>query len=438
MKQPILLNGVVPIESVNFCTAFFDHRNILEKTTNTIDNSAVASTLFSEYRLDPATGLWTLIAEGRDARPSNTEKLVAPSNVSVSKLEYDSDCPFCRGNEERTPVAVAFAAPRLDSDGTGAREVDEFEIVESSSFAEVPKRAWFSRAFENKYPFFRENFERKEISTFESVDKSFSIAKSSTRLFFNSISGCGRHEVIVDSPRHLRSWSEFTDLEIKLAFRLFRSRLKASRDDGRFAYSFVFKNVGSSAGASQRHTHCQLTGNVEIPPDVKREMERLTRYERLRKTRGEEYSFWDALLEAELRAQSRVVAASDRFVVYCPYASRFPVQTEICPRFDGAFEDYDDSVLDELALLARRTVAALEKGKRRRYPDDPRPLDYNVVLKNVPTGLDSCRCEELCFARPRWLIFPSLVKKAGFEIGCGIDVNPISPETAARLLRATF
>ncbi|MBP5622888.1 MAG: hypothetical protein J6X44_12825 [Thermoguttaceae bacterium] len=410
----------------------------MEKVVNTFCNCSKTQTLDSEYRLDPATGLWTLIVEGRDARPSNTERNDVESALYESEKRRDPCCPFCLGNESLTPETVAKAALKLSASKKNERDVDDFEIVSPTSDGEFDKSDWFVRVFENKYPFFRMNAAGEDVPTFKTVEKELTSGESKSTALFNSISGRGRHEVIVDSRRHVRSWSEFSELETKLTFRVFRSRLRALRDSGCFAYSFVFKNVGSGAGASQRHSHCQLTGNIELPPDVGREIERLIQYERARKARGENASFWDALLDAELQAQARVVAVTERFVVYCPYASRFPVQTEICPRFDGSFEDYDEVALDELALLVRKTIAALENAKRRHYSDDPKPLDYNVVMKNVPSLLTSGLCEGVGLARPRWLILPSLVKKAGYEIGCGVDINPISPETAARLLRETF
>ncbi len=410
----------------------------MKKTINTFDNNAKALTLDSEYRLDPATGLWTLIVEGREARPSNTGRNDVESTLLDSETQRDPCCPFCLGSESQTPETVAKAALRLVAREKSEYEIDDFEIVSPTPAEEFDKSDWFVRVFENKYPFFRMNSTGENVPTFKAVEKVLTSSESTSNALFNSISGRGRHEVVVDSRRHVRSWSEFTELEAKLTFRVFRSRLRALRDSGCFAYSFVFKNVGSGAGASQRHSHCQLTGNVELPPDVGREIERLIQYERARKTRGETASFWDAVLNAELQARSRVVDFSERFVVYCPYASRFPVQTEICPRFNVPFEDYSEDAIDELALLARKTITALEEAKRRFYPDDPSPLDYNVVMKNVPARLTSDLLEGVGLARPRWLILPSIVKKAGYEIGCGVDINPIAPETAAQLLRETF
>jgi len=406
--------------------------NNLEKDETQLANSRGARACRSEFRFDPYSGKWALIAEGRDDRPTNTGERSA-SSVDEHSQEFDPRCPFCFGAESETPETVA----RAYCDGKDEANV-RYEIVDRPTELEKTSRPWIVRVFENKYPVFRlRDFEPNE-RTFADVEKNFERSIDSTsRRFFQSVRSCGRHEVIVDSPLHRRSWSEFNDVEIKLTFRVFRSRLRVLRESALFAYSFVFKNVGANAGASQRHTHCQLTGMTELPDAIRAELERLQRYERARRARVETRSFWDALLDAELGANERVVYVSRRFVVYCPYASRFPLQVEICPRFGAKFEDYDGQDVDELAILSRDVIRALEETKRRKAPKDTSPLDYNVLMKNAPSSVDPSLQEGAKAARPRWIFLPSIVKKAGYEIGTEIDINPISPETAARLLRET-
>ncbi len=404
--------------------------NNLEYDESQLINSRGARTCRSEFRFDPYSGKWALIAEGRDDRPSNTEE-TSNSKDLTPVSDFDPRCPFCVGAESETPETVARASCKGVDDSSVL-----YEIVDHPTELEKTNRPWSVRVFENKYPVFRLNeVKSTELSFLEVANRFENLTESTSRRFFQNVPSQGRHEVIVDSPLHRRSWGEFSDVEIKLTFRVFRSRLRVLRDSSLFAYSFVFKNVGANAGASQRHTHCQLTGMTRLPDAVRSELERLQRYESERTSKRELRSFWDALLDAELEAKERVVYASERFVVYCPYASRFPMQVEICPRIDANFEDYDDSAVDELAVLSRDVARALEETKRRKTRKDLSPLDYNVLLKNAPSRVDADLQEGAKAARPRWIFLPSIVKKAGFEIGSEIDINPISPETAARLLR---
>ena len=402
----------------------------MENVLNGKRGAAVDAT-GSEFRLDPATGRWALIAEGRGARPTNLESSAGDKVADAAVDGPDSFCPFCPGSESMTP-RVSLIASRLENDETEFREAETDDDVDG--------QRWNVRVFENKYPMFRPAdvvegaADEKPSAAFEDDGA----AALEAGALFQTATGLGRHEVIVDCDRHARGWGDFSDAEIETAFLTFRRRLRSLRDSGKYAYSFIFKNVGSDAGASQGHSHCQLTATNFLPPDVRVEVERLIRYERGRKARGEERGFWDALLSAELADGSRIVAETERFVALCPFASRFPMEVAIWQRFDGFFEDADDATVSELARLARDLVAALENARRRFDAKETAELAHNVVFRNAPSRLDGSLAEGAGLFRPRWSILPSLAKKAGYEQGSGVDVNPISPETAAERLRQTY
>ena len=114
------------------------------------------------------------------------------------------------------------------------------------------------------------------------------------------------------------------------------------------------------------------------------------------------------------------------------------MEVAIWQRFNDGFEDADDAAIAELARLARDVVAALERARRRFDPNASMELAHNVVFRNAPSRLEGALAEGVGLFRPRWSILPSLAKKAGYEQGSGVDVNPISPETAADRLRAVW
>lgn len=408
----------------------------------------------SEFRCDPLTGRWALIAEGRGARPTNLTPQDDAPIEEPSKPAPDSFCPFCPGSESMTPSVVLIGTRREVENGeidgeskSCAREscdgeksdeteseIPRFVFRDATVGDDVDGLRWNVRVFENKWPAFRPG-DFSGVETARALDCARGV-DASVGLFFQSFPGYGRHEVVVDVERHAQSWSEFSEVEIEIAFRALQLRLRALRDGGEYAYSFFFKNVGADAGASQGHSHCQLTATKFLPPDLRAELERLIRYERGRRERGESARFWDALLDAELTSAERIVATTDRFVALCPFASRFPMEVEICPRFDGAFEDFDEETLAEEAILTRDLVVALENAKRKIDPKTA--FHYNVVMKNAPTILDADLAEGVGLYRPRVTILPSLVKKAGYEWGSGVYINPVAPETAAEILREEF
>jgi len=52
-----------------------------------------------EFRKDPVTGRWVIIATDRSRRPADFNRLsVIPKG--------DRFCPFCPGNEQKTPPEV--------------------------------------------------------------------------------------------------------------------------------------------------------------------------------------------------------------------------------------------------------------------------------------------------------------------------------------------
>ncbi len=389
----------------------------------------------SEYRLDPLTERWVLIAEGRSERPSDFEADGASRGACAThEKSVDFQCAFCPGNERLTTPTTA-AVILHDSHSKGDYPGD-YVVVADDDAEGVQEARWRARAFENKYPAFRLSERDVDAPNFCELRRRFYRgALPPSELFFQKIDAEGRHEVVADTNRHLRGWGEMTALEVCLALRLLQSRLRDFRASGRFAHAFFFKNVGVGAGASQPHSHCQIVASPLIPDDVRFQLERVALYEKNRRDACETDSFWDALLRAELEDGRRVVAATEEFVLYCPYASRFPAQMEICPRSDEPFEDYDSAKLNALAQTARNAILVLQRAYEKQVPTATSPLDYNVVMTNAPYRVDSDFEEAARVFRPRLTILPCLVKKAGYEYGSGIDINPISPETAATWLR---
>ena len=325
------------------------------------------------------------------------------------------------------------------------RSAGDFETLvvdASSNGAELETAPWFARVTANKYPALVQDDRVSEPtprSFFDDAEGRFWRAGARDASNWNQEwLACGLHEVVVDSRRHLRGWEGFSPLEIQLTFLLFRARLRSLRADGRYEYAFFFKNVGANAGASQTHTHCQSVATPWTPRAAQIEFERVARYCREAASRGDRAGFWQTLIESELSANERVIYSSERFVVYCPFASRFPYQVEIVPRFDVDFDRLDDASLFEFADLSRATARTLQEASRRALSTCGASLDYNVILRATPLRLSESLEPARGYLRPRLVFLPSLVKKAGYEIGTQIDINPIAPETAARSLQALW
>ena len=115
-------------------------------------------------------------------------------------------CPFCLRNEYMTP-GVIYA-------------------TEDNSIRIVP----------NKYPFIDADNE-----------------------FF------GVHDVLIDTADHNEPMSHFSDNHMFKLMETMQMRYRQLEEDPRSKYVQIFKNQGKDAGASQSHSHWQITSLCVVP-----------------------------------------------------------------------------------------------------------------------------------------------------------------------------
>jgi len=326
-----------------------------------------------QLRRDPVSGRWVIIATERAARPRDFQ--------TKAREVRGGFCPFCEGNEDKTPPEVA-ACRDADSkpDGPG----------------------WRVRVVPNKYPAL--NLEGNP----EEHDAGL----------YCAMNGVGRHEVFIESPRHAVSPTEQPPDLLADALCVQRQRLLELKKDKRLIYACLFKNVGTTAGASLEHTHSQLICTPVAPKPVQEEM-RLCE------------DFWDAngrclvcsILAQELTDGSRIVMDSEQYVVFTPFASRFPFEMWILPKEHiSHFEDTSPEALRELARVVHDALRRLDLAL-----DEP-PYNYIVHTATFDLG-------PLDFFHWHIEIIPRVTRVAGFEWGTGFYINPMLPEKAAQYLR---
>jgi UDPglucose--hexose-1-phosphate uridylyltransferase len=239
-----------------------------------------------------------------------------PQIEPATEAELES-CPFCEGREDRTPPETLALPERQPADSPG----------------------WTVRVVPNLYPAFE------------------------------------RQEVVVHSPRHVRSFAELEGREVELVAEAWLRRMR----DVPGGYVHALVNEGRAAGASLAHSHSQLVWMSEAPPSVTVE-------------RPEELV---ALVE-----ESAEVERSDGAVAVCTPAARVPYETLIVA-----------GELDAGLLLLRNVV------RRLRAVEGPVPWNAWLHAGHIE-------------------LVPRLTVFAGIELGAGIYVNTLAPEDAARALRA--
>ena len=328
-----------------------------------------------EFRKDPVSDHWVIIAPNRAARP---EQFAAHGLARAP-----GRCPFCRGHEADTPGAVATY-------GWQGMVADD--------------APWQVRVIQNKYP------------ALELIERPVTDSSG----LYEVRPGFGAHEVIIEAPDHVVSFGELELPQVELVFLAYRDRLLQLQADPRIAYGQLFKNSGAAAGASLEHAHSQLIGTPVIPTQIQSELARSLAYHQ----RHDRCVFCD-MLQAELASGARVVFECESFVAFCPFASQFPYEIWVVPkRHSCRFELTEDGEARELARVVSEVARRIELAL-----DNPA---FNFLIHTSPF-----RLSPVSYFHWHLEFFPRLTKTAGFEWGAGDYINTVSPEDAAGKLRAS-
>ena len=107
---------------------------------------------------------------------------------------------------------------------------------------------------------------------------------------------------------------------------------------------FCFENRGEEIGVTLAHPHGQIYGYSFVTPRTAAMMEQA------RKHRGG--NLFADLLASEIADGSRIVARTDLFTAFVPFAARWPVEVHIYPnRFVHNLIDLSDDELDDFAQI---------------------------------------------------------------------------------------
>jgi UDPglucose--hexose-1-phosphate uridylyltransferase len=333
-----------------------------------------------ELRIDPLTGLKTIVAGERASRPGGGFS-VEPQ----PPLDRETD-PFLEGHEDRTPPEVYALRP-----GGGGPNTP----------------GWQVRVVPNLYPALEDGSQVAGRRSQEDIDPL--AGGRGEPGFFASQPAVGAHEVIVNSPKPVTSLRALSPDEVGTAMGVWRERMAAHSDS---PYVHVIVNEGRDAGASLPHTHSQLYALPFVPAQIARERERFTAY--ALRTHGR--NLLGDLVQEEVRLRERTVAIDEQAVAICPYASRVPFEVQIVPRTPR--QSFDD----EGPLGAAMLHDVL--GRYERLFGALPPL--NLWVRTAPSG-----AEYFCW----WIdVLPRLTKLAGLEMGTGVNLNIMPPEKAAEQL----
>ena len=330
-------------------------------------------------------------------RIHDTHVIIAPERLHRPDCSFDVDekktvdenCPFCEGNESMTPPEI-------------------FSHRKAGSFPN--EKGWQTRVVPNLY---------KAVQIEASYEHHYGL--------FEHWEGFGAHEVIIDTPEHHTSMTQWSEGAIVEWLKTLRSRVSDLRRDQRISHISLFKNEGSQAGATQAHSHTQIIGLPIIP---KVEREKYQRSYEYYKQNGR--AMIESVIMQEEENEERIVDKHGDFTAFCPFASAYPFEVMISSKKAlGQINTLSDSSIETLAPLL---LATLENLKTQLGC-----FSFNLVVTTPPLqedtvdhGLINC-VDEACRFAIR--IMPRIYKFGGFEVSTGVIINPVLPEVAAKLLR---
>src|SRR6266496_3423479 len=187
-----------------------------------------------ELRRDPIIGRWVIIATPRATPPSDIPRMRDQVPAGL--------CPFCPGQEDKTPREVYVAGRPASAPANGP--------------------GWKVRVVPNRYPalMIEGDLEREASGIYDRMN------------------GIGAHEVIIETPDHTKDLGNLTDHDVTEVLFAFKARMIDLRNDLRFRYILLFKNHGQPAGATLEHAHSQLIALPVTPRQVQEEIEGARRH----------------------------------------------------------------------------------------------------------------------------------------------------------------
>lgn len=326
-----------------------------------------------ELRQNFFTKEWVIIATERAKRPEE----MATHRPAQSLPSFVETCPFCPGNESKTPPEV-------------------------TRFPADVSEPWAVRVFPNKFAAVSSEVEPRR----------------NLQHLWRRVNGFGFHEVIVDSPDHAACMALLPDAQVAKILGVFKERFNALSCDHRINHVTIFKNHGADAGASLQHPHSQIIATPVIPSQVRHRL-----HEALRHFDEVGECMFCHMVEGEVAEQTRVVLKTELFVAMEVFAAATPFATHIFPlRHMASFGEITAAEISDLARVLRRLLAKIYVGL-----ENP---DLNFTVRSAPSDYMGAR-------HFHWYVsvIPRLTRVAGFELGSGMFINTVLPEAAAEFLR---
>jgi UDPglucose--hexose-1-phosphate uridylyltransferase len=329
----------------------------------------------SELRYHSTTGEWVLICPKRGRRPND---FGAPTLKRV--ISSKRRCP-------------------LEEPQKAGNEIPHFWFPEDK-----PLGKWHIQVLPNKYPAL--------------THRHMTCATTHRHGIYTVTTGVGHHDILITKD-HYKNYRDLSDLEALNVLKAFVKRYKELVADDCMQYVSMFQNFGPNAGASLYHPHYQILALPVIPNTIGRSLSHSRDHWKEHKR-----CVHCDIIKQELREKKRIVYEKDGVIAFVPFASKEPYQVNIFPKEHlPYFEESSNHLLTHMSLALKRILSSIAKKL-----DDP---DYNFYVHTSPIT------NKKQHKHYHWHleVVPKSNVSAGFELGTGIEINPVYPEDAAKLIR---
>ena len=164
---------------------------------------------------------------------------------------------------------------------------------------------------------------------------------------FVSAPGNGRCEVICFSSDHTGSFADLAAPHARLVVDAWRHRTADLMAMPGVEQVFCFENRGEEIGVTLTHPHGQIYGYPYLTPRTAAMLQQASDIENATAA-----TCLPICWPAEIADGSRIVARTDLFTAFVPFAARWPVEVHIYPnRFVHNLVDLDDVELDGFAQI---------------------------------------------------------------------------------------
>ena len=234
----------------------------------------------------------------------------------------------------------------------------------------------------------------------------------------------GRCEVVCFTSEHDIPVSKLSPARLRLLLDVWIDRSSAMAELPSVKQVYCFENRGEEIGVTLSHPHGQIYGYPFVTPRTEAMLESARTY---RQRTGRDV-FADRL-EQELLDGSRVVATSEHWVAFVPFAARWPVEVHLYPRQSVPdLPSLGEPARDDFPGIYLQLLGAMDS----LYDA---PLPYISGWHQAPLRVD----RDLAYLHLEVFSIKRAADKvkflAGSESGMGAFVNDITPERIAALLR---